>query len=335
MDGGKRSYDKPPRDRAEGPPKTQQSESDLVPPPQFVPVQAPRPASAESPAAPSKEAEHARDDEPQRDESRLESGPVPPQFIPAQAQPPTPAESLAPELVTLPVPLEVSQTEAPARAASPASEVITLPIPLEAKQVPALAPDPRDAATEGPAAIAASVSRPDEFSRQYTDDERKPEPEAMSHPLKVAYGVVLGVLALSALGVLYVHLHHSDGARPTRAAAPITTSTSQPAKTPSTVVLPSTLSPSAEVAADDLVTSWSMNNRLGALAVATPTAATTLFSATYASGMAISRGCSTSFSPIVCTFGPPGGASPTDPIFQIRVSQVAGGWYVSSVRIEN
>ena len=69
--------------------------------------------------------------------------------------------------------------------------------------------------------------------------------------------------------------------------------------------------------------------------MATPTAATTLFTATYASGQAISRGCSTSFSPIVCTFGPPGGASPTDPIYQIRVSQVAGGWYVSSDRLRS
>jgi hypothetical protein len=37
----------------------------------------------------------------------------------------------------------------------------------------------------------------------------------------------------------------------------------------------------------------------------------------------------------VCTYGPPGGASPTDPIYQIKVSQVQGGWYVSSVVIEN
>jgi hypothetical protein len=78
-----------------------------------------------------------------------------------------------------------------------------------------------------------------------------------------------------------------------------------------------------------------MNNRLGALAVATPSAATTLFSAAYTSGGAISRGCSTSFPPIVCTYGPSGGASPTDPIYQISVTQAAGGWYVSSVKIEN
>jgi hypothetical protein len=69
--------------------------------------------------------------------------------------------------------------------------------------------------------------------------------------------------------------------------------------------------------------------------VATSAAVATLFSVPYASGLAIDRGCSTSFSPIVCTFGPPGGASPTNSIYEIMVSQVAGGWYVSSVRIEH
>ena len=188
--------------------------------------------------------------------------------------------------------------------------------------------------------VAGSMPPPDGSLDVSPGGEREHESEPMSHTLKVAYGVVCGVLALSALGVLFVHLHHSNGAHSARAAVPTTTTTtsatttttSQPAAAPSTV---SRLSPTPQVAADDLVTSWSMNNRLGALAVAAPTAATTLFSATYTSGQAISRGCSTSFSPIVCTFGPPGGASPTDPIYQIRVSQAPGGWYVSSVKIEN
>ena len=96
-----------------------------------------------------------------------------------------------------------------------------------------------------------------------------------------------------------------------------------------------TLSPNAEAAAKALVSSWSTNNRSAGLAVATTTAVATLFGTPYASGLAIDRGCSTSFSPIVCTFGPPGGASPTDPIYEIMVSRVVGGWYVSSVRIEN
>jgi len=69
--------------------------------------------------------------------------------------------------------------------------------------------------------------------------------------------------------------------------------------------------------------------------VATQAAVNTLFAVPYANGLAEDRGCSTSFTPIVCTFGPPGGASPNDPIYQIYVSQAPGGWYVSSVKLEN
>ena len=41
------------------------------------------------------------------------------------------------------------------------------------------------------------------------------------------------------------------------------------------------------------------------------------------------------FSPIVCTYGPPGGAAPSDPIYEIDAVQALGGWYVSSVTINN
>jgi len=41
------------------------------------------------------------------------------------------------------------------------------------------------------------------------------------------------------------------------------------------------------------------------------------------------------FSPIVCTYGPPGGAAPTDPIYEIYVTQAPGGWYVSSAKVNN
>ncbi len=153
----------------------------------------------------------------------------------------------------------------------------------------------------------------------------------MGRPLKIAYAIVLGALALSVLGLAYVHLVRRGEGHSTRAASTTTlahTSTTSGA-------LPTTLSPNAEAAAKALVSSWSTNNRSAGLAEATPTAVATLFGTPYASGLAIDRGCSTSFSPIVCTFGPPGGASPTDPIYEIMVSRVMGGWYVSSVRIEN
>jgi hypothetical protein len=160
----------------------------------------------------------------------------------------------------------------------------------------------------------------------------------MSRPLKIAYAIVLGVLAVSVLGLAYVHLlHHPGDGHPTAVALPARAhvTTTSPHVTTTTTTLPTTLSPSAEAAATALVSSWSTNNRSAALTVATPSAVGTLFSASYASGLAIARGCSTSFSPVVCTYGPPGGASPTDAIYQIKVSQVTGGWYVSSVVIEN
>jgi hypothetical protein len=99
--------------------------------------------------------------------------------------------------------------------------------------------------------------------------------------------------------------------------------------------LPTALQPGAEKAATALISNWATQNRAGALSVATPTAVTTLFATPYATGLAEDRGCSSSFVPIVCTFGPPGGAAPTDPIYQVSVSQAPGGWYVSSVKVEN
>ncbi len=158
--------------------------------------------------------------------------------------------------------------------------------------------------------------------------------EAMSRPLKIAYAVVFGVLALSALGLAYVHLH--DNAAPsTGPAQSARTTTTSAIVTTTQAALPTTLSPSADAAATALVSNWSTNNRSAALTVATPTAVAALFHMPYTAGMALDRGCSTSFTPIVCTFGPNGGASPTDPIYEIKVSQVEGGWYVSSVNIEN
>jgi hypothetical protein len=361
MDGGKRSYDKPPRDQTEGPPEGDQLESDPMPEQQLSPAetQPVGPAAPPSASLASEDAGQARHGQDTKEPSRSESGPMPDQQItPAQAQPAAPpaappappASEEAGKARGGEPPGNPSQSEAnltpsqqftPTQTRSlvpPVAEPSTESVPLVASEVqrPTLVPGPPDVVPESlGSSVADSAPRPDESLGVSAGDVKERESQPMSHALKVAYGVVCGVLAVSALGVLFVHLHHSNDAPSVRADAPTTTTTtttSQPANAPSTV---SRLSPTAEVAAGDLVTSWSMNSRLGALAVATPTAATTLFSAPYTSGQAISRGCSTSFSPIVCTFGPPGGASPTDPIYQIRVSQAPGGWYVSSVRIEN
>ena len=159
--------------------------------------------------------------------------------------------------------------------------------------------------------------------------------ETLNRSLKVVYRVVLGALALSVLGLVYVHVHHSAGRHLTHADGTTTTTSASRTTTTTAVVLPTALQPSADGAATALVSNWATGNRSAALTVATPGAVATLFTLPYASGQALDRGCSTSFSPIVCTFGPPGGASPTDPIYEIDVTQATGGWYVSSVKTEN
>jgi hypothetical protein len=188
------------------------------------------------------------------------------------------------------------------------------------------------------AALVADSSAVGEAPVQNVSDVRSPvvedqQPEAMGRPMKIAYAAVLGLLALSVVGVVLVHFAHSSNGQVPRAES--ATTTTSDAVTTTTAALPTTLSSTADAAAAALVSSWSKNDRSGALTVATPAAVASLFGAPYASGQAIARGCSTSFTPIVCTYGPPGGASPTDPIYQIMVSQTNGGWYVSSVKKEN
>jgi hypothetical protein len=185
---------------------------------------------------------------------------------------------------------------------------------------------------QGPSAYAGPFIG-GEFEIPQTAPEGQ-QTEPLSRPLKIAYAVVLSLLALSVVGVVLVHVAHQSDAKVTQAAS-VTTTTTTAATTTTTAVLPAALSSSAQAAATALVSSWSVNDRTVALTVATPAAVNTLFGAPYTSGQAIARGCSTSFSPIVCTYGPPGGASPSDPIYQIMVSQTNGGWYVSSVKKEN
>jgi hypothetical protein len=160
----------------------------------------------------------------------------------------------------------------------------------------------------------------------------------VSKPAKVVYVVVVTAMAVSALALAVVHLTaHST---PTRRLAS-TTATSASATTPSseapttTIPPPAALKPTAPVAASDFISSWAAGNQSAALSVATAPAVATLFAGHYTPGLVIDRGCSVAFAPIVCTYGPPGGAAPTDPIYEIYVSQAPGGWYVSSAKINN
>lgn len=118
--------------------------------------------------------------------------------------------------------------------------------------------------------------------------------------------------------------------------APVATTTpvTVPTPTTTTVAVPPSLQPSATAAASALVSSWASGNRSRALTLATPNAVNVLFARRYPGSLAISRGCTSEFQPIVCTYGPPGGGNSNDPIYQIYASQAPGGWYVSNAVIE-
>ncbi len=178
------------------------------------------------------------------------------------------------------------------------------------------------------------TSDPNLAGNHSTPEVEQRSSEPLTRPFKIAYGIVFFILFLSVLGLVYVHYHHT-GTGQAVGTARATTTTPSAAVTTTTVVPPGVLKPNPDTAANALVSSWAAGNKPAALTVATPTAVNTLFGVPYRSGLAEDRGCSTSFMPIVCTFGPPGGASPTDQIYEIDVSQAAGGWYVSAVKVQN
>jgi len=113
-----------------------------------------------------------------------------------------------------------------------------------------------------------------------------------------------------------------------------TTTASPPVTTTTAPAIPTGLQASAADAANALVSAWAAGNQARALSVATAQAVNTLFAVKYPGGLAGSRGCSSSFSPIICTYGPPGGGPTNAPIFQLYSVQASGGWYVTSVQIE-
>jgi hypothetical protein len=145
--------------------------------------------------------------------------------------------------------------------------------------------------------------------------------------------VAVAVLGATAMGCGTSQVS-APTARSTTGVPQSTTTTTLPAPTTTTVAIPVAPQPGAEAAANALVSAWSSGNQPVALSVATSQAVATLFAVPYPSGLAISRGCTSAFPPIVCTFGPPGGGPTNAPIFQVYVSQVPAGWYVSSIMIE-
>jgi hypothetical protein len=172
-------------------------------------------------------------------------------------------------------------------------------------------------------------------TQQPLSAERRPPP-VLTRPVKIAYGVVLAAMAGSGVALAVIHLtHETHGPRALSATTTTLGATTSVPTTTTTVPVPSAPQPTAAQAAADLVSGWASGNQAEALAVATGPSVSTLFTAHYSGGLAIDRGCSVAFSPIVCTYGPPGGANPADPIYEIYVSQAAAGWYVSSVKVSH
>lgn len=104
------------------------------------------------------------------------------------------------------------------------------------------------------------------------------------------------------------------------------------AAAPAPAAPPSAPQPSPDQAADALVRGWQAGNRAYAATVATAPAVATLFAHPYQGQTMVSRGCTTAFPPVVCSYGPNGGGSGS--LYQITLTQTGGGWYVSNVAVE-
>jgi hypothetical protein len=156
----------------------------------------------------------------------------------------------------------------------------------------------------------------------------------------VRTGLLVGALVLAAGGVGIAAWSYSSTSKapPPRSSSASrgrsTTTTTTTSSTTTTVPVPSSPQPTADAAADALVNDWASDNRMAALAVATPSAVSTLFAVSYPSGDVTNRGCATAFPPATCTIGPPGGANPNLPIYSFTMASVSAGWYVSAVQIE-
>jgi hypothetical protein len=153
---------------------------------------------------------------------------------------------------------------------------------------------------------------------------------------------VAGGLAAVALSACGSSSGQATSTSVTTATAPASTTTpTTVAPTPTstvasttTVALPADLQPSDADAAAALIAAWKSGNRTAAAQVATAAAVNTLFASPYAGQTVISRGCSVSFPPLICSYGEEGGGSTSGSLYELSTLQAAAGWYVSSVTVE-
>jgi hypothetical protein len=119
----------------------------------------------------------------------------------------------------------------------------------------------------------------------------------------------------------------SAGGAPT-ASAPTTT---VPATTTTTTAYkPQATRPTPDDAAYQLIAAWGDGSRAQAARIASPAAVGSLFAIPYPGSALQFRGCSSGFSPASCIYRNVNDNS----IIDVYATRVAGGWYVSSVVVE-
>jgi hypothetical protein len=123
-------------------------------------------------------------------------------------------------------------------------------------------------------------------------------------------------------------------ALPTTTVSPTTMvpTTVAPSTTPTTVLPPDPQS-SPEAVSALLIHAWEKGDRATAAEVATASAISVLFAVPYGGEALNDRGCgSPGPNPVVCSWGPYGGASATNPLYNITVSPAGSAWYASTIQ---
>lgn len=177
-----------------------------------------------------------------------------------------------------------------------------------------------------------------------------PAPTAGSTGRPGRAGAFLAALALAlALAALLagcggprLHPGAAPGETTSPAAGSTTTSVSTTTTLPTTTTtLPTTTTtgvPAHPESSPFLVTrsfldAWIADDRAAAAAYATPQAVATLFAGRYDGEFLNDRGCSLPGpNPVICAWGPLGGSSPSEPLYDLTVRPAGSNWYVAAVR---
>ncbi len=165
-------------------------------------------------------------------------------------------------------------------------------------------------------------------------------PSRAAYQSRAATGLLAALAALAAMAACSSSHPHTPLAVTTTSVAPATTAapnTSAAAPTtrpvPATsVYAPSAPQPSPDTAAGALINNWSTGDRTAAATVASPPAVAALFAQPYPAGYLQARGCTDpSANPGTCTYANRDSGS----LYEIGVTHLPAGWYVSSVSVES